>query len=101
MSKWTEVRDSVVDALNLDDVTEQVKVDLTQQIVTNGMPAIEDVADAFVAKIQAQATAETGWNKVRDQVVLPLVMEGLVFVVKTVLTKATAENAKEEPAKGV
>lgn len=69
MSKWTDVRDSVIDALNLDDVTDQVKVDLTTQIVNNGMPAIEDVADAFVTKIQAQASAETGWNKVRDQVV--------------------------------
>lgn len=92
MSKWTEVRDSVVDALNLDDVTEQVKVDLTQQIVTNGMPAIEDVADAFVTKIQAQATSETGWNKVRDQVVLPLLIKGAIYFVKTVLAKTIPEK---------
>lgn len=87
MSKWTDVRDSVIDALNLDDVTDQVKVDLTTQIVNNGMPAIEDVADAFVTKIQAQASAETGWNKVRDQVVLPLLIKGAIYFVKTVLAK--------------
>ncbi len=99
MSKWTDVRDSVIDALNLDDVTDQVKVDLTTQIVNNGMPAIEDVADAFVTKIQAQASAETGWNKVRDQVVLPLLIKGAIYFVKTVLAKTIptkSESTTEE-----
>lgn len=99
MSKWTDVRDSVIDALNLDDVTDQVKVDLTTQIVNNGMPAIEDVADAFVTKIQAQASAETGWNKVRDQVVLPLLIKGAIYFVKTALAKTIpteSESTTEE-----
>lgn len=72
MSKWVEIRDAVVDALQLDDVTEQVKEDLTKNMLDSGLPALEDVADTFVAKIQLQATEEKGWNKVRDQVVLPL-----------------------------
>lgn len=98
MSKWTDVRDSVIDALNLDDVTDQVKVDLTTQIVNNGMPAIEDVADAFVTKIQAQASAETGWNKVRDQVVLPLLIKGAIYFVKTVLTKTVPAESIDQKA---
>nr|DAI76256.1 MAG TPA: hypothetical protein [Caudoviricetes sp.] len=98
MSKWTDVRDSVIDALNLDDVTDQVKVDLTTQIVNNGMPAIEDVADAFVTKIQAQASAETGWNKVRDQVVLPLLIKGAIYFVKTVLAKTVPAESIDQKA---
>lgn len=98
MSKWTDVRDSVIDALNLDDVTDQVKVDLTTQIVNNGMPAIEDVADAFVTKIQAQASAETGWNKVRDQVVLPLLIKGTIYFVKTVLAKTVPAESIDQKA---
>lgn len=98
MSKWTDVRDSVIDALNLDDVTDQVKVDLTTQIVNNGMPAIEDVADAFVTKIQAQASAETGWNKVRDQVVLPLLIKGAIYFVKTVLAKTVPAESIDKKA---
>ena len=98
MSKWTDVRDSVIDALNLDDVTDQVKVDLTTQIVNNGMPAIEDVADAFVTKIQAQASAETGWNKVRDQVVLPLLIKGAIYFVKTVLAKTVPAESTDKKA---
>lgn len=96
MSKWTDVRDSVIDALNLDDVTDQVKVDLTTQIVNNGIPAIEDVADAFVTKIQAQASAETGWNKVRDQVVLPLLIKGAIYFVKTVLAKTVPAESIDQ-----
>lgn len=98
MSKWTDVRDSVIDALNLDDVTDQVKVDLTTQIVNNGMPAIEDVADTFVTKIQSQATAETGWNKVRDQVVLPLLIKGAIYFVKTVLAKTVPAESTDKKA---
>ncbi len=98
MSKWTDVRDSVIDALNLDDVTDQVKVDLTTQIVNNGMPAIEDVADAFVTKIQAQASAETGWNKVRDQIVLPLLIKGAIYFVKTVLAKTVPAESIDQKA---
>lgn len=98
MSKWTDVRDSVIDALNLDDVTDQVKVDLTTQIVNNGMPAIEDVADAFVTKIQAQASAETGWNKVRDYVVLPLLIKGAIYFVKTVLAKTVPAESIDQKA---
>lgn len=98
MSKWTDVRDSVIDALNLDNVTDQVKVDLTTQIVNNGMPAIEDVADAFVTKIQAQASAETGWNKVRDQVVLPLLIKGAIYFVKTVLAKTVPAESIDKKA---
>ena len=65
------------------------------------MPIIENAVDGFSEKVKAQAPQESGWCRVRDGIVLPLVMEGLVFVVKTVLTKATAENAKEDTAKGV
>lgn len=106
MSKWTEIRDTVVDALNLDDVTEQVKGDLTKQLVDEGMPAIESVADTFVSKIQSQATNESGWEKVRDQVVLPLLIKGAIYFVKTVLantvpadsTAAASEAAEEQKA---
>ena len=38
MSKWTDIRDSVVDALNVDVVTEDMKNELTQNIVTNAIP---------------------------------------------------------------
>ena len=101
MSKWTDVRDNIVDALNVDVVTDELKDQVTNTLLEQVMPIIENAVDGFSEKVKAQAPHETGWCSVSDGIVLPKLMEWLVFVVKTVLTKATAENAKEETAKGV
>lgn len=87
MSKWTEVRDNTEEALHVDDVTEQVKQNVTNAILTEVVPVIEEAVDNFVATTKEQAKSETGWCKVRDGVALPLIMQGLVYAVKTVLTK--------------
>ena len=92
MSKWTEIRDNIVDALRVDDVTEQVKQNVTAAILKEVLPMIENAVDGFTATTKEQAKEEAGWCKLRDGIVLPLVMEGLVYVVKTVLEK-TVENS--------
>lgn len=91
MSKWTKVRDNIVESLHVDDVTEQVKQNVTNAILTEVMPMVENAVDSFVATTKEQAKTETGWCKVRDAVALPLIMQGLVYVVKTVLTKTVTE----------
>lgn len=88
MSKWVEIRDAVVDALQLDDVTDQVKEDLTKNLLDSGLPALEDVAGTFVQKIQSQATEEKGWSKIRDQVVLPLIIKGALYGIRLALQKS-------------
>ena len=93
MSKWTEVRDNIIEALHVDDVTEQVKQNVTNAILTEVLPIIEDSVDSFVATTKEQAKNETGWCKVRDGVALPLIMHGLVYAVKTVLAKTTGATA--------
>ena len=92
MSKWTEIRDNIVDALRVDDVTEQVKQNVTAAILKEVLPMIENAVDGFTATTKEQAKDETGWCKLRDGIVLPLVMEGLVFVVKTVLEKTVEKT---------
>lgn len=93
MGKWTEVRDNIVEALHVDDVTEQVKQTVTNAILTEVVPVIEDAVDSFVATTKEQAKSETGWCKIRDGVALPLIMQGLVYAVKTVLAKTTGATA--------
>ena len=93
MSDWVKFRDSVVDALHVDYVTEQVKQNVTAAILKEVLPMIENAVDGFTATTKEQAKDETGWCKIRDGIVLPLVMEGLVFVVKTVLEKTVAQTA--------
>ena len=88
MSKWVEMRDSIVQTLKVDEVTEELKAKVTQSIIDNVFPAIEEAVTNFVAKVREQAPQETGWCRIRDGIVLPLVMEGLVYVAKMVLTKS-------------
>ena len=87
MSKWTDFRDDIVESLQVEEVTEQVKQNLTKQIVESILPSVKTVADGFTAKIKEQAKAEKGWCKIRDMLVLPLVINGVIYVVETVLTK--------------
>lgn len=87
MSKWTDFRDDIVESLQVEEVTEQVKQNLTKQIVESILPAIKTAADGFTAKIKEQAQTETGWCKIRDMLVLPLLIDGAIYVVEKVLTK--------------
>ena len=93
MSKWTEVRDGVLDALNADEVTEELKESVTQKIIEEVLPAVDDVADKFITTIEEQAKTENGWNKLIDGIVLPLVINGAIYVVKYVLSKTVTETA--------
>lgn len=92
MSKWTEVRDGLVDALNVDEVTEVAKTQIVSSMTNEGMDTIEAVADKFVAQIQAQAGAETGWNKARDLIILPLVINCSIWLMKLVFSKSTTDT---------
>ena len=93
MSEWTDFRDDIVESLQVEEVTEQVKQNLTKQIVESILPAVKTAADGFTAKIKEQAKTETGWCKIRDMLVLPLVINGLIYVVEMVLTKTMEKTA--------
>ena len=93
MSKWTDVRDNVIDTLHVEDVTEDVKQHVTATLLSEVMPVIENAVDNFCAATKEQAKTESGWCKIRDGVVLPLLMQGGVYVVKLVLSKTVAQTA--------
>lgn len=99
MSKWTDVRDNVVDALHVDDVTEDVKQHVTSTLLREVMPVIENAVDSFCATTKEQSKTEPGWCKIRDGVVLPLLMQGGVYVVKIVLSKTVAQTGQTQTTK--
>lgn len=88
MSKWTDIRDEIVKTLKVDEVTEELKDRVTRGILDEVLPTIEESVDAFCDKLKEQATTETGWCRIRDGIVLPCVLEGLVYVVRVVLAKS-------------
>lgn len=99
MSKWTDFRDNMVDAMNLDSVVNDLKDQLVFSLTSDGFPVIEELASTFVGKIQEQAADESGWNKIRDSVVLPLIIKLGLYMMKAVLAgsaKETTEPAKAE-----
>ena len=93
MSKWTDVRDNVVDALHVDDVTEDVKQHVTSTLLSEVVPVLENAVDSFCAATKEQSKSESGWCKIRDGVVLPLLLQGCVYVVKLVLSKTASQTA--------
>ena len=93
MSKWTDVRDNVVDALHVSDVTEDVKQHVTSTLLSEVVPVLENAVDGFCSATKEKAKTETGWCKIRDGVVLPLLMQGGVYVVKLVLSKTVTRTA--------
>lgn len=94
MSKWTDFRDDVVEILDVEEVTEQMKQELTEQLVNSILPSVTAVADNFVSKVKEQGKTENGWCKIRDMLVLPLAINGTLYVVEKVLTK-TLEKTGE------
>ena len=93
MSKWTDVRDNVVDALHVSDVTEDVKQHVTSTLLSEVVPVLENAVDSFCAATKEQSKSESGWCKIRDGVVLPLLLQGCVYVVKLVLSKTASQTA--------
>lgn len=98
MSKWTDFRDNMVNAMNLDSVVNDLKGQLVSSLTSDGFPVIEDLANTFVEKIQEQAAAETGWNKVRDSIFLPLIIKIGLYMMKAVMERSTTETDAEPKA---
>lgn len=94
MSKWTDVRDNVVDALHVEDITEDVKQHVTSTLLSEVVPVLENAVDSFCAATKEQSKTEAGWCKIRDGVVLPLVMQGGLYIIKLVLSKTVAQTSQ-------
>ena len=93
MSKWTDLRDDVVEILDVEEVTEQMKQEVMKQLVESILPSVTAVADNFISKAKQQAKNESGWCKVRDMLVLPLVINSTLYIVKKILTKTLEKTA--------
>ena len=91
---WVTFRDSVIDSLKFDKVTDSMKDELVKWLLDVLLPMAKTAADDFVAQIKAQASSETGWCKIRDAIVLPFVIEGGLWLIELALNKvAPTDNA--------
>ena len=58
MSKWTEVRDGVLSQINAEAMTEQVKQELYNKVVTQFLPFISDVGEQTAKALEESAKTE-------------------------------------------
>lgn len=92
-SKWVDIRDSVLDALKLEEVGKGLKNKFVGWVGNEGV----DFAQAFVDEIKDEckrdAPGEKGWCKIRDTFVVPLFLDGAMFLLKMIIEKAAEEEA--------
>ena len=93
MSKWTDVRDSVVEALQVDAVGKNLKGSFISWLTQEGIAFLEAAAERIIKECKEDAPQETGWCKIRDAFVVPAAINIGLYVLKVVLEKAAAENA--------
>lgn len=90
-SKWVTIRDSVIDSLKFDKVTEDMKSGLTRWLLSELLPVGKKAADEFCQQVKEQAAGETGWCKIRDLIVLPFIIQGGIWLIEMALDKTVTE----------
>lgn len=88
MSKWTEIRDTAVEALNAEGVGKDIKDKFIDWLVREGMAFLQAVADKVVAQCKADAGSESGWCKIRDAFVIPAAISIGMYVLEMAVEKA-------------
>ena len=91
MSKWTDIRDTVVEALQVDAVGKNLKDNFITWLTQEGIALVEAVANRIIEECKTDAPNETGWCKIRDAFVVPATINIGMYVLKVVLEKAAAE----------
>ena len=92
MSKWTEIRDTVVDALKVEEVGKNLKGNFIDWLTKEGIALLEAAADRVIEECKTDAPKETGWCKIRDAFVVPAAINIGLYVLKVVLEMAAAEG---------
>lgn len=93
---FAKVRDEVIDNIG-SLISERAKNELLGWFKDTALPYAEQVADAYITALKKEAAEETGWCKVRDSIVLPLLIETSEFLAEKALA-FLAEKAKAEEA---
>ena len=92
MSKWVEIRDSLLESMKADQVAKSVKSDFITWLTAEGIEFAQTFADEVAKECKADAPNEKGWCKIRDGVVLPIALSVGMYILRTVLTKAAEES---------
>ena len=93
MSKWVEIRDSVLEALKLEEVGKGLKDKFVGQVSMEGVEFAQALVDEIKDECKADAPNESGWCRIRDTFVVPVALDIGMVLLKLILEKAAAEEA--------
>jgi hypothetical protein len=91
MSTWTDIRDSLLVSLDAEGVGNSLKADFVKWLNADGVDFLQKVADKISNECKSDADNESGWCKIRDGVVLPMLLNIGMYIIKLVISKAKAE----------
>ena len=85
---WVEIRDSIVEALKVEEVGQDLKTSFIDWLGDEGIGFIQPIADAIVDECKKDAPNESGWCKIRDLFVVPVAVNIGMALLKLVIDKA-------------
>lgn len=85
---WIEIRDSIVEALKVEEVGQDLKTRFVDWLGNEGIAFIQPIADAIVDECKKDAPNESGWCKIRDLFVVPVAVNIGMALLKLVIDKA-------------
>jgi hypothetical protein len=92
MSDWVKIRDSIEDALKIEEVGKDLKTRLVGWLNNEGIGFIQPLADAVIEECKRDAPNESGWCKIRDAFIVPVAVNVGMALLKLVIEKAAAEE---------
>ena len=87
-SKWVEIRDSIVDALKVEEIGTTVKDRFVGWVEDEGVDFIQTFADSISTECRKAAATESGWCKIRDSIVIPGLLNAGMFFLKMVIDRS-------------
>ena len=82
----------------LDSVKDEAKAATMSWLKNKVLPEAKEIAETYTAALKETAASETGWNKFRDTVFLPTLVDGAFWLFDKVLEKMVAVPAVKESA---
>lgn len=92
MSKWTDIRDSVLEELRLEETGKGLKNRFVGWFANEGVEFAQAFVDEIKDECKRDAPEEKGWCKIRDTFVVPLALDAGMFLLKMIIEKAAAEE---------
>lgn len=79
-----------------DFVTDTVKDAFTKWLKEKALPTVKEISQAFITELKNSASNESGWNKFRDAIFLPVIITGGLWLAEKILDKLINDEATTE-----